>query len=63
MVRSLWCLPYKHENLSSDPQHPEIPMLGEWKQVVLVRVDIAVIKPHDQKQLWEEKVYFTHSST
>lgn len=32
-------------------------------EIVLVRVTVAVIKHHNQKQLGEEKVYSTHSST
>jgi hypothetical protein len=33
-----------------------------WYQLVSVRVTIAVIKHHEQKQVEEERVYATHSS-
>jgi hypothetical protein len=31
--------------------------------LVLVRVTSAVIKHHDQKQVWEERVHLAHTST
>lgn len=62
-ISQSWDQTWEHVGPQPQALQQTIHFETYFNPAVLVRVTTAVKRHHDRKQLWEEQVYFIHSST